>query len=671
MNQVNIRKRPSSPYSYLSRNNNPHQFQHQQQGSTGSVPLLECRNHNDILDAIRMPPPPPVVLNNTRINHNHLHGSSSSINSFSCPPPALKRPRSIVDSSTKSGNRTTFIDLLDDDDNNNNYASSATSDVHHNVEDFGRGFVIDRQPQPQASNNTTFALQNRTSLSASASRTSTNFATSAITLLETNHGRERRVQRAIPTREIQAAMKYGEKINHPSDRKLVIYRYNGKEHIIDRDRAALVTTMVKTIDLRKKIISDREQKEHQDAYASIHQMDNDVHSSSSTQKQQQPSNRKIEKKHFGPDHRTADILSGEHNENHVNSIFTSTNSSTTSSTNRLKSIAEEDEDSDEEEEEEEEEDVKIHIKDDERNLRQQWKSHSVIIVDKSGSMRNSDVNGSRTRFGAVWLSLAQDYIEQRLNAGTAGPYDVVSIILMGNNAELLLDRWPTTNVLYNKIVDLFEQSEEADKLWKQINPQQKKSYKSRKGRESDQRKLDRLVKPQGHGCYSPSLLLAEKLLEKNDNDSCALSLLLLSDGKPSDHFVYKQGNIKTLNILKDATGRMASKFGRRFNFSTIGMGSFQEFRTLEHLVDSARDFGGNASFSVPSMSSAAIGRAISSVATSLTTTQTELMSCSRGKAQRRVRPCIRENRKLIPLWTEVVSSDEFDIYMNDKVEHYE
>jgi hypothetical protein len=73
------------------------------------------------------------------------------------------------------------------------------------------------------------------------------------------------------------------------------------------------------------------------------------------------------------------------------------------------------------------------------------------------------------------------------------------------------------------------------------------------------------------------------------------------------------------------------------------------------------------------MSCAAIGRVLSSVATSLTTAQTELMfgGGQGNKQQRRVRHCIRENRRLIPLITEMVDKDEFDIYMNENVEHYE
>jgi hypothetical protein len=383
---------------------------------------------------------------------------------------------------------------------------------------------------------------------------------------------------------------------------------------VTREEALLVTTMVKTVSLSKKKLSKREIEDHECDLKIIHGSANDDDDN---------------------DDDTLDFVKHEEDDNCIKIVNTTKDT-------------------------------------------QLWKSHSTIVVDKSGSMRNSDVNGSRTRFGAVWLSLAQDFIEHRIKSGLAGSLDVISIILMGEKAEILIDRWPTNYVLYNKLVDLFHQSEEADQLWQKLQNSQRRERKrprhskkkNVKFSQRDSKRLNDLVRPQGHGCYGPSLLLAEELLEKNDNESSALSLLLLSDGRPSDFQVFNQSRQDARNILKDVTGRMASRFGRRFSFSTIGMGSNKEFDTLKELVDAAKDYGGVGSFSVPSMSCAAIGRAISSVATSLTTTQTELSS-SQGRQQRRVRPCIRESRKLIPLLTEVVSADEFDIYMGDTVEHYE
>ena len=44
--------------------------------------------------------------------------------------------------------------------------------------------------------------------------------------------------------------------------------------------------------------------------------------------------------------------------------------------------------------------------------RAMWKSHSVLIVDLSGSMRKDDVNGARCRSDGVWMALARDYVKK-------------------------------------------------------------------------------------------------------------------------------------------------------------------------------------------------------------------------------------------------------------------
>jgi len=502
--------------------------------------------------------------------------------------------------------------------------------------------------------------------SSSLSTSSSMIRTSAITLHETNHGHERRIERSIPIRDIQAAIKHGVKRDHPIDSNLVIYQYQGKEHIISKHDNQLVTTMVKTIKLEKKKLTKKEKRDHKRVMDVIHTKIDCSEQQDQQDQREQQSNEKIVVNSVERYDRKVkvedDIIELG---NFVSNTYNNATRINSGISHSIKVKFEDDNDDNTDDEHDEYDDY------DESTT--EWKSHSVIIVDSSGSMRNSDVNGSRTRFGAVWLSLAQDYIEHRINSGMAGLYDLISIILMGEKAELIIDRWPTSNVLYNKIVDLFHQSETANRLYHRIQDS-KKGSKKRKHHQmmkrGDSAKLKKLVRPGGHGCYGPSLSLAEDILTKHDNESSALSLLLLSDGRPSDAVLLKQNKDGVVNTLKEATGRMASKFGRRFTFSTIGMGSSTTFDTLQELVESANDFGSVGSFSVPSMSCAAIGRAISSVATSLTTTQTELLA-NNGRQQRRVRQCIRENKKLIPLITEVVDSDQFDIYMNNNVEHYE
>lgn len=53
------------------------------------------------------------------------------------------------------------------------------------------------------------------------------------------------------------------------------------------------------------------------------------------------------------------------------------------------------------------------ISDDKTN----WKSNTVIIIDTSGSMRKTDIWGSRNRLDAVWLSIALDFVATRLENG--------------------------------------------------------------------------------------------------------------------------------------------------------------------------------------------------------------------------------------------------------------
>ncbi len=353
--------------------------------------------------------------------------------------------------------------------------------------------------------------------------------TSAITLLDTNHGRHRRHQRNIPRRDVQVAIKYGRKQRHPTNPNLCIYRYNGKKHVISEEESRrLVTTMVSTIDLQPKDVSPQEMQLHDQHYNIIH--------------------KKIP--------------------------FTCNQTNQTSAT---------------------------------------WKSHSILIVDKSGSMRESDVNGCRTRLGAVWLSLAQDFVEHRLNIGTASGMDVVSVILMGEKAELIIDRHPTNTILYNRIVKLFWDSERADEAYSR-----------------GQRCIPGLIRPSGHGCYGPSLRKAEEMLDEFDEGDaeCALHILLLSDGKPSDGYLLfestngngtrtgtRRGDNRKLTAeeraerkakvsnahtdasktLQDCVEKIASKYGRRFNFSAIGMGHKKEYDCLKTLVVSATNYGSQVS----------------------------------------------------------------------------
>ena len=59
-----------------------------------------------------------------------------------------------------------------------------------------------------------------------------------------------------------------------------------------------------------------------------------------------------------------------------------------------------------------------------------WTSHSVLVVDMSGSMRRDDVNGARCRSDGVWMALARDYVKEPLTTNVrSSRTDLISVVL--------------------------------------------------------------------------------------------------------------------------------------------------------------------------------------------------------------------------------------------------
>ena len=121
-----------------------------------------------------------------------------------------------------------------------------------------------------------------------------------------------------------------------------------------------------------------------------------------------------------------------------------------------------------------------------------WTSNTVLAIDTSGSMKNCDVWDTKTRLDAVWLSIALDFLADRLESGY-GDFDVVSIVSIGPSGEVLLREEPTSWVLYNKIIDIY---------------------------------MKKTIEPFGHGHYIPSLDEAERLLTRNACASCVPALFI-------------------------------------------------------------------------------------------------------------------------------------------------
>ncbi|KAL3796123.1 hypothetical protein HJC23_000626 [Cyclotella cryptica] len=163
-----------------------------------------------------------------------------------------------------------------------------------------------------------------------------------------------------------------------------------------------------------------------------------------------------------------------------------------------------------------------------RNEPQKWTSHSVLVVDIRDSMRRDDVSGARCRSDSVFMALARDYIKNPLDRKEQSAKDLISIVIMRDAAQVILQHEPTTYALYNKIIDLRE--------WGNL-------------------------RPAGPGNYLPAIQATEELVLSNTSAGCALSLLFFSDGSPLD----KHGDFNA------SIGNLAAKFGRHLSLASIGM----------------------------------------------------------------------------------------------------
>ena len=264
---------------------------------------------------------------------------------------------------------------------------------------------------------------------------------------------------------------------------------------------------------------------------------------------------------------------------------------------------------------------------------QQCKSHSILLVDTSGSMRTSDVQGCRSRLAAVFLAIAEDFIKPRIETGGAGAQDAVSVILMGEQPFLWMEAWPTDYITYNAFLRALKEG---------------------------------FVEAKGHCSYKPSIDMAHSLFNRYDAASCRLLLGVMSDGRPSDSRVFKLSWERSVESISASIESLASKVGNRLAVRAIGMGSANQWQTLETLCEVARNYGCEASISTPSMSSSSLGAVVSSIATSLTASQ---LNDDKNGGVKRVRPVRREDRSRVPLLTEAVDPEEFDIFMDDSVVH--
>lgn len=79
-------------------------------------------------------------------------------------------------------------------------------------------------------------------------------------------------------------------------------------------------------------------------------------------------------------------------------------------------------------------------------------SHTVLVVDTSGSMKTHDIVLHRDRQVAAYSTLAIEYVAEQLFNETANNRDVVSLIEFNNTAQVVFEREPVSWVLFNKLL---------------------------------------------------------------------------------------------------------------------------------------------------------------------------------------------------------------------------
>lgn len=245
-----------------------------------------------------------------------------------------------------------------------------------------------------------------------------------------------------------------------------------------------------------------------------------------------------------------------------------------------------------------------------------WTSHTVAVVDQSGSMRNSDASEEATRSDVVWLTLALDFVRKKLESGESTETDVFSLVSMRSEGEILIKEQPMDWLLYNKIIELL-----------------------------------RTQRPMGHGNYIPALNTAEELLISNPYSNCALLLIFLSDGRPSDQLstgtlkeVPAQTQIEKLTIMgKQRVSNLASRFGRRLTVGAIAFGQPEEedFSTLKGFAEAAIEYGSHGLFRSASLSVETLAETFTTLSSTLTSTKVEMTEIG-GSTQRKVREVYRE-----------------------------
>jgi Mg-chelatase subunit ChlD len=246
-------------------------------------------------------------------------------------------------------------------------------------------------------------------------------------------------------------------------------------------------------------------------------------------------------------------------------------------------------------------------------------SHTVLVVDNSGSMATHDIHLHRDRQTAAYTVTALEFVAEQLFNETANNSDVVSLVEFSNKAKVIFKREPVSWVLFNKL----------------LKRRDRRNFMAREA--AKQMEL--------HRCdsnYLPALKKAETLLAIGNHDSCALSFLFLSDGAPSDARELGLTTAGAERRMSRRVAEIAEKFGKqKLNITMVGFGNkLQDFSALQSMAQAVMDAPGDttADFLYCNRIANSMSSAITSLVTSLTASRTELMDAggTRGRTNRNI-----------------------------------
>lgn len=237
-------------------------------------------------------------------------------------------------------------------------------------------------------------------------------------------------------------------------------------------------------------------------------------------------------------------------------------------------------------------------------------------------MRKTDATNGVTRSDLVWLCLAVDYIGKGLRSGEATSEDYLSIVELGRSYDCVLREEPIDWILYNRLIDFLRNS-----------------------------------RPYGEGKYLPAIDKAQELLSSNKSGKCALQLVFLTDGVPSDFSgCQEQSKYAACNRI----AALACRFGSRLTMGGFAVGTGQ-YPTLNAMIQTAEEYNCKGFLMEASLSAEDLSAAFRTMSTLMTNTKTT-MTGFKSNSQRTMRDFIREPNSSVDVYIE--NEEEWNIYTN-------